>query len=87
MFIEQTIKFDLRGLEPFRRTCTPATAYFYAKQKSLKKNFRVDYYLLLKYCRRQCRLPCFPLPGPDHLQNLTSKCKILRDLALTCKLK
>ena len=27
---------------------------FMTKQKSLKENLRVDYYLLLKYCSRQC---------------------------------
>ena len=36
------------------------------KQKSLKENLRVDYYLLLKYCRRQCAL--LTLHGPNHLQ-------------------
>ena len=31
-----------------------------------KENLRVDYYLLLKYCRRQCAL--LPLHGLNHLQ-------------------
>ena len=56
MFIEQTIKFEFRGLVPFGRVCTPATGYFYDKTKISKENLRVDYYLLLKYCSRQCTL-------------------------------
>ena len=49
MFIEQTIKFEFRGLLPLGRSYTPATAYFH-KTKISKENLRVDYYLLLKYC-------------------------------------
>ena len=56
MFIEQTIKFELRGLVPLGRARTPATGYFYDKAKISKENLRVDYYLLLKYCSRQCTL-------------------------------
>ena len=48
MFIEQTIKFEFRGLVPLGRICTPATGYFYDKTKISKENLRVDYYLLLK---------------------------------------
>ena len=48
MFIEQTIKFEFRGLVPLGRTCTPATGYFYHKTKTSKENLRADYYLLLK---------------------------------------
>ena len=56
MFIEQTIKFEFRGLVSLGRVCTPATGYFYDKTKISKENLRVDYYLLLKYCSRQCTL-------------------------------
>ena len=56
MFIEQTIKFEFRGLVPPGRVCTPATGYFYDKTKISEENLRVDYYLLLKYCSRQCTL-------------------------------
>ena len=35
----------------------------------------MDYYLLLNIAGGSA--PYFPLPGPNHLQNLTSKCKIL----------
>ena len=48
MFIEQTIKFEFRGLLPLGRICTPATGYFYDITKISKENLRVDYYLLLK---------------------------------------
>ena len=57
MFIEQAIKFEFRGLVPLGRINTPATGYFYEKTKISKENLRVDYYLLLKYCSRQCTLP------------------------------
>ena len=39
-----------------RRTCTPIADYFRDKTKISKKNLRVDYYLLLKCCKRQCTL-------------------------------
>ena len=44
MFIEQTIKFEFRGLVPLGRLCIPATGYFYDKTKISKKNLRADYY-------------------------------------------
>ena len=56
MLIEQIIEFELRGSWPPGRTCTPRTGLRYDKIKILKKNLRVDYYLLQKYCRRQCAL-------------------------------
>ena len=56
MLIEQIIEFRLRGPRPPGRTCTPITDSIYNKTKILKENLRVDYYLLLKYCRRQCAL-------------------------------
>ena len=49
MLIEQFIEFELRGLGPFHRTCTPTTGYFHVKTKISKENLRVDYYLPLKY--------------------------------------
>ena len=52
MFIEQIIEFELRGPEPTGRTCTPITGQLHDKTKISKEFFRVDYYLLLKYCRR-----------------------------------
>ena len=56
MFIEQTIIFEFRGLVLFGRINTPATGYFYDKTKIYNANLRVEYYLLLKYCNRQCTL-------------------------------
>ena len=56
MFIEQTIKFEFRGLASLGHVFTPATGYFYDKTKISKEYLRVDYYLLLKYCSRQCTL-------------------------------
>ena len=48
---------------------------FMTIQKSLEANFRGDYYLLLKYCKGN--VPYFRLSGPNHVQNLTQKCKVL----------
>ena len=76
MLIEQIIEFELGGAGPPGRTCTFTTGYFYDKTKISKKNLPVDCYLPLKYCRRLCTL--LPLPGPNHLQNLTPKFKIFK---------
>ena len=56
MLIEQIIEFELRVPKPPGRTFTPITGYFHDKTKISQKNLRVDCYLLLKYCRRQCTL-------------------------------
>ena len=63
MLIEQIIDFEFRGLMPRGRTCTPTTGYFYDKTKIFKKNLRVDYYLLLRYCTRHCSLTTSPYLG------------------------
>ena len=69
MLIEQIIEFEMGGLGPLDRTCTPITGYFHVKTKISKERLRLDYYnntitknnyLLLKY-----------------LQNLPPKCKII----------
>ena len=73
MLIKQI--FELRGPGLPGRLCTPIAGCFYDKTIISKKNIRQDCYLLLKFCRRQCTL--LPLPGPNQLQNLTPKCKIL----------
>ena len=65
MFIEQTIEFELNGRRPPSHTYTPKLVIFTTKN-FLKDDLRVEYYLLLKYCRRQCIL--LPLPGPNHLK-------------------
>ena len=45
MFIEQTIKFEFKGLVFFGRICAPATGYCYDKTNIFtKKNLRVDCY-------------------------------------------
>ena len=73
MLIEQF--FELRGPGLPCRTCTPITGCFHDKAIISKENIQLDCCLQLKYCRRQCTL--LPLLGPNHLQNLTPKCKIL----------
>ena len=75
MFIEQIC--ELRGPGPTGRICTPTTGCFHDKTIIARENILLNCYLLLKYCRRQCTL--FPLPGPNHLQNLTPECKILNE--------
>ena len=54
MLIKQI--FELRGPGPPGCTCTPATGCFHDKTRISKENIRLDCYLLLKYCRRQCTL-------------------------------
>ena len=56
MLIEQIIEHQLMGPGLPGQTCTPITGYFHDKTKTSKENLRVDYYLLLKCCERQCTL-------------------------------
>ena len=56
MLIKQIIEIELRGPEPLGRTCNLVIGYLHDKTKISKENLRVDYYLLLKYCRRQYAL-------------------------------
>ena len=48
--------FELRGPEPPGRIYNPITGCFHHKIVISKENIRLDGYLLLKYCRRQCTL-------------------------------
>ena len=66
---------ELRGPGPPGRICTVITGCFHDKTIISKESIRLDCYLLLKYCRRQCTL--LPPTLANHLQNLTPKCKIL----------
>ena len=54
MLIEQI--FELRGPGPPGSVCTPTTGSFHVKIKFSKENIRLDCYLSLKYCRKQCTL-------------------------------
>ena len=56
MLIEQFIELQLRGPGPPGRTSTPITGQLHDKTKISKESLRVDYYLLLNYCWRQCTL-------------------------------
>ena len=56
MFNEQLTGFKLRAPGPPGRTYAPKTDQFHDKAKIFEENIRVDYYLLLKYCRRQYTL-------------------------------
>ena len=53
MLSEKNIEFELSGPGPPGRTYTSITGYFYEKKNS-KNNLRLEYYLVLKYCTRQC---------------------------------
>ena len=78
MLIEQIIEFELREPRPPGRICTYATGYFHGmtKQKSVRNIVeRIILFTAIKYCKMQCTL--LPLPGPNHVQNLSPKCKIL----------
>ena len=63
MLIERITEFQLKRPGPFGRPCTPTTGKLHDKTKISKKNLREDYYLPLKYCRRQCAL----LPPMDQI--------------------
>ena len=84
MLIEQI--FELRGPEPPDRICTPITGCFHDKTKIYEEIFRVDCYLLLKYCRRQCTLL-----SPTWAKSLTKFYPKMQDfkhvLNLNCKPK
>ena len=54
MLIEQI--FELREPDLSRRICSPTTGCFPDKTIISKENIRLDSYLLLKYCWRQCTL-------------------------------
>ena len=54
MLIEQI--FELRGPGPPGRICTLITGRIHDKTIIFKENNRLDCYLPLKYCRRQCTL-------------------------------
>ena len=75
--------FESIGSRPPGRICTPITGCFHDRTTISKENNRLDCYLLIKYCKRQCTL--LPLPGPNHLQNLTPKMQgFKRVLDLNC---
>ena len=85
MLIEQIIELQLRGPGPPGRTCTPITGYCHDKTKIFKENFQVDYYLLLKCCKRQCTLL-----SPTWTRSVTIKFNsevhnVKRVLDLNCK--
>ena len=56
MLFEQIIEFELRGPGPPGRILVRLQLVIFKKKKTSMENLRVDYYLLLKYCIRQCTL-------------------------------
>ena len=76
MLVEQIIEFQFWGPGPTGRTCTPIAGYFHDKTKISKEDLRVDYYVLLLNIAGGYVLH-LSLPGQNHLQNFTPKCKIL----------
>ena len=84
MLIEQII--ELRGPGRPVRICTPITGCFHDKTIISKKNFQVDCFLLLKYCRKQCTL--LPPTWAKSLTKFNSKMQdFKRILDLNCKQK
>ena len=81
MLIGQIIKFELRGLGPLGRICTPASGYFYDKTKISKENFRVDYYFPAKILQEAIALlspTCMRtlLSPSSHLGQITTKIQL-----------
>ena len=68
MLIEQIAELQLRGSGSPGRTCTSITRYFHDKAKIAQENLRVDFYVLLKCCKRQCILL-----SPTRTKSLTGK--------------
>ena len=56
MLVELFIKFNWKGPGLPGRTYISTTGYFHDKIGICKKNHRLSYYLLLKYCSSQCTL-------------------------------
>ena len=70
MLIEQIINFELKGLGPLSRICSPATGYFMTKQKSQEKSssrllerptlaLRVPLFLLGHFPTNECEISNF----------------------------
>ena len=77
MLIEQI--FELRGPGPRGRIWIPITGCFHDKTVISKENIRLNIYLMLKYCKRQCTF-LFPTWAKSRKKNLFPKCKILNML-------
>ena len=78
MLIEQI--FELRRPGPPGRICTFITDCFHDKTIISKENIRLDCYLLLKYCRRQCTLQKFNPKMQDFKRVLDLTCKQKEDI-------
>ena len=84
MLIGYVIEFKLRGPESPDRAYTPKLVIFVINQTFIKDNFRVDYYLLLKYCSMQCIL--LSLTWAKSLAKFNTKMQAFeRVLNLNCK--
>ena len=84
MLIEQI--FELKGLGPPGSICAPITGCFHDKTIISKENIRLECYLLLKYCRRQCTL--LPPTWAKSLTKFNPKMQdFKRGLDLNCKQK
>ena len=84
MLIEQIIVLELREPGPPGRTCARITGYFRGKTKIFKATLWVDYYVLLKYCAKQCTL--ITSPYMDQITKFNSKMQEFECLLdLNCK--
>ena len=85
MRIEQI--FELRGSELSGHIYTSITGCFHEKTIISRKNFPVNCYLLLKYCRKQCTLITYRYQS-NHLKKFKPKMQdFKRVLDLNCKQK
>ena len=84
MLIEQI--FELRGPGPPKRICTLIAGCFHDKTIISRENIRLDCYLLVKYCWRQCTL--LPFTSAKSLTKFNAKMQdFKRVLDLNCKQK
>ena len=70
MLIQQILELGEPG--PPGRICTPIPVCFYDKTIISQENIRLNCYLLLKYCTRQCTLlpPTWFGPRPQYIYGL-----------------
>ena len=78
--------FWIEGALAPGRTCTPKTGYFQDKAKISEAKSLIGVLFNAKHIA-EGNVPCFPWPGPSHLQNFTLKYKILNVLWTWSELK
>ena len=80
--MEQIIEFKLSEHGPSGR---PTTSYFHDQTKISKEYLLMNHFIIYCYNIAGGNVTYFPLPGPNHLQNLIPKCKILNVIWIVSK--